>query len=163
MEKWSYPNVPVYVVHPKDGTGHSQTLHRNNLLPINPDIEQDKKDKPMAGVGNTTSLTLVQSVDSVPADAGSSGMVTPSTAGITPQGSPDQPAPLRCSTRTTQNQLPWRYWNFGLLAGTGLTGIWDAWVGLCICLPITFCLYTIFWGSTVEDTLYLHHDMSAKH
>ena len=106
-------------------------------------------DKPMAGVGNTTSLTPVPSVDSVPADAGSSGMITPSTAGSTPQGSPDQPAPLRCATRTTWNQLPWMYQNFGLLADTRPTGIWDAWVGLCISLHIVLCLYTIFCGSTV--------------
>ena len=89
VEKWSNPNVPVYVVHPRDGEGHSQTLHRNYLLPINSNIEQDEKDKPMAGVGNTTSLIPVPPVDSVPADAGLSGMVTPSAVGSTSQGSPD--------------------------------------------------------------------------
>ena len=103
----------------------------------------------MAGVHNTTSLTQLPPVDSVPADAGLSEMVTPSAAGSTPQGSQDQPVPLRHSTRTTWNQLPWRYQNFGLLADTGPTGIWDAWVGLCICLHIALCLYTVFWGSTV--------------
>ena len=45
--------------------------------------------KPMVEVGNTTSPTLVPSLDSVPADAGSSGMITPSTAGNTHQGSLD--------------------------------------------------------------------------
>ena len=109
---------------------------------------QGKIDKPVARVGNTTSQTPAPSVDSVPADARSSGMITPSTTGSTPQGSPDQPAPLRCSTRTTQNQLPWRYQNFGLLADTGLTSIWDAWVGLCVCLHIVLCQYTVFWAST---------------
>ena len=89
MEKWPYPDVPVYVVCLRDGEGCSQTLHRNYLLPINPNIEQDEKDKPVAGVGNTTSLTLAPPVDSVPADAGSSGMVTLSTASSTPQGSLD--------------------------------------------------------------------------
>ena len=29
VEKWPYPNIPVYVVHPRDGEGHSWTLHRN--------------------------------------------------------------------------------------------------------------------------------------
>ena len=163
VEKWPYPNVPVYVVCPRDGEGHSWTLHRNYLLPINLNIEQGERDKPMATVGKTTSPTPVPPVDSVPADAGSSGMITPSTAGSTTQGSPDQPASLRHGTRTTQNWLPWRYWNFGLLADTGLTGIWDAWVGLCICLHILFCLYTVFWGGTVKDALYLQHWMSAKH
>ena len=28
VEKWPYPNVPVYVVCPRDGEGCSQTLHR---------------------------------------------------------------------------------------------------------------------------------------
>ena len=75
VEKQPYPNVPVYVVCPRDGKGHSQTLHRNYLLPINPDIEQDEKDKPMAGVGNTTSPTPAPPVDSAPTDAGSSAII----------------------------------------------------------------------------------------
>ena len=149
VEKWLYPNVLVYVVCLRDGEGHSQTLHRNYLLPINSNIEQGKMDKPIAGVGNNTSMTQVPSVDSAPADAGSSGMTLPSTAGGAPHCSPDQPASLRHGTQTTQNWLPWRYQKFGFLADTGPTGIWDAWVGLCICLHIVFCLYTIFWGSTV--------------
>ena len=98
VDKQPYPNVPVYVVCPRDGEGCSQTL-----LPINSNIEQGKIDKPVAGVGNTTSLTAVSPEDSAPADAGSSWIITPNAAGSTPQGSPDQPAPLRCSTRTTQN------------------------------------------------------------
>ena len=88
VEKWPYPNMSVYVVHPRDGEGCSWILHRNYLLPINCNIEQGKNDKPMVGVGNI-SLTPVPSVDNVPADAGSSGMVTSSMAGSTPQGSPD--------------------------------------------------------------------------
>ena len=35
VERWSSPNLPVYVVCPRDGEGCSQTLHRNYLLPIN--------------------------------------------------------------------------------------------------------------------------------
>ena len=46
-------------------------------------------DKPVVGVGNNISTTPAPSVDNVPADAGSSGMVTSSMAGSTPQGSPD--------------------------------------------------------------------------
>ena len=84
-EKQPYPNVPIYVVCPRDGEGHRWTLHRNYLLTINPNMEQDEKEKPMAGVGNTTSLTPAPSVDSVPADAGLSGMVTLSAAGSTPR------------------------------------------------------------------------------
>ena len=123
VEKWPYPNVPIYVECPRNGEGHIWTLHRKYLLPINPNIEQDKKDKPVARVGNTTSLTPVPPVDSVPADAGLSGTVTPSTAGSTSQGSLTWPAPLRCGTRTTQNQLPWRYWNFSSQADTSSCGI----------------------------------------
>ena len=34
-----YPNLPVYVVHPIDGEGHSHTIHRNYLLPISNILE----------------------------------------------------------------------------------------------------------------------------
>ena len=101
VENWPYPNVPVYVVCPRDGEGHTWTLHRNYLLPINPNIWQGEKDAPIAGVENNKTSTPVPPVDSDPADAGPSGMVTPSTAGSTLQGSPDQPPPLRCSTQKT--------------------------------------------------------------
>ena len=57
VEKQPYPNVPVYVVHPTDGEGHSWTLHRNYLLPISPNLEQGEMDQPVAGVGNNTSPT----------------------------------------------------------------------------------------------------------
>ena len=85
MKKWPYPNVPIYVVCPRDGEGCSWTLHRNYLLPISTNIEQDEKDKPMATVRNTTSPTPVPPVHSASADAESSGMVKPSTAGSTTQ------------------------------------------------------------------------------
>ena len=149
VEKWPYPDVPVYVVCPRDGEGPSQTLHRNYLLPFNSNIEQGKMGEPMVGVGNNASPTPMPSVDSAPADMGSSGMVTSNMAGSTPRGSPDQPAPLRHSTQTTRNPLPWRYQNFGLVTDTGPTSIWDAWIGLCVSLHIVLCLYTVFWGITV--------------
>ena len=98
VEKQPYPDVPVYVVCPRDGEGHSWIPHRNYLLPINSNIGQDEKDAPMAGVENTNPSTPAPPVDSEPAEAGPSGMVTPSTAGNTPQGSPDQPVPLRHGT-----------------------------------------------------------------
>ena len=85
------------MVCPRDGEGHSQTLHRNYLLPINSKLGQGEKDAPMAGVENNIS-TPVPPVDSEPADARPSGTVTPSTAGNTPQGSLDAPAPPRCGT-----------------------------------------------------------------
>ena len=52
----------------------------------------------MAGVENNNTSTPVPPVGNKPADAGSSGMLTLSAAVNTPHGSPDQPAPLRCST-----------------------------------------------------------------
>ena len=141
---------------PQDGEGYSWTLHRNYLLPINSNIGQDEKDAPMAGVNTSTPAPPVASE---PADAGSSGMVTPSTAGNTPQGSLDQPAPLRCDTWKTQKWLPWRNQNFSLQAGTRPSDIWDAWTGL----HAISSLYNTFWGSTVWGTLYCYHQMSAKH
>ena len=49
VEKWPYPNVPIYVVHPRDGEGCSWS--RDYLLPINPNIEQDEKDNPWPDLG----------------------------------------------------------------------------------------------------------------
>ena len=126
VEKWPYPNIPVYVVCPRDGEGHSQTLHRNYLLPINSNMGQGEADESKERVENNTSLTPAPSADSILQD------------------SPDRPAPVRCSTRTTRNQLPWKYKKFGLLTDTRPTSIWDAGVDLCVCLFILTCLYTAF-------------------
>ena len=127
------------------GEGCSQTLHKNYLLPINSKVGQDEKDAPMAGIENTNPSTPAPPVDSEPADAGPSGMVTSSTAGSTPQDSLDQPASLRCGTWNTQNWLPWRYRNFSLQVNTRLPNVWDAWAGL----HAISSLYNAFWGSTV--------------
>ena len=89
VEKQPYPNVPVYVVCPRDGEGHSWTLHRNYLLPISPNLEQSELDKPVAGVENDTSPTPVPSVGDAPIEAEPSGTVTPSSMGSTPENSPD--------------------------------------------------------------------------
>ena len=130
VEKQPYPDLPVYLVHPRDREGHSQTLHRNYLLPINSNMGQDETDGSEDRVKNTTSLT--------PA---------PSVSGST-QSSPDQPAPVRHGIRTTRNQLPWRYRNFGLRVDTGPTSIWDVQVDLHVCLHILIWLYNTFkWGA----------------
>ena len=131
VEKWPYPNIPVYMVCPRDGEGCSQTLHRNYLLPINSNMGQDEADGSEERVKNNTSLTPVPSADS------------------SLQDSPDWPAPVIHGTWTTRNQLPWRYWNFGLSAGTRPTGIWDAWVDMCVCMLILACLYMAFWRGAV--------------
>ena len=83
VEKQPYPNVPVYVVCPRDGEGCSWTLCRNYLLPISPNLEQGEMDKPVAGVRNDTSLTPVPPVSDAPVTAKLSGMVTLSSAGST--------------------------------------------------------------------------------
>ena len=80
MEEWPYPNLPVYVVHPRDGEGHSQTLHRNYLLPINSNMEQGEAEGSKERIKNNISLTPVPSADN------------------SMQDSLDQPAPVRCST-----------------------------------------------------------------
>ena len=130
VEKWPYPNLTVYVVHPRDGEGHSKTLHRNYLLPINSNMGQDETDGSEERVKNNTSLTPVHSADN------------------SMQDSLDQPAPVRCCTWTTRNQLPWRYQNFGLSTDTSPTGIWDAQVDLHVCLHTLAWLYTTFrWGA----------------
>ena len=80
VEKQPYPNLLVYVVCPRDGEGHSQTLHRNYLLPINSNMGQDEADGSEERVEKNTSPTPVPSADN------------------NMQDSPDQPAPVRCST-----------------------------------------------------------------
>ena len=89
VEKLPYPNVPVYVVYPRDGNGCSQTLHRNYLLPISPNLEQSKMDKPVAGVASDTSPTSAPPVSDAPVGTEPSGMVTLSLADSTPENSPD--------------------------------------------------------------------------
>ena len=111
VEKQPYPKLLVYVVCPRDREGHSQTLHRSYLLPISPNLEQGEMDKPVVGVGNDTSPTPAPPVSDAPVGAETSGTVTSSSAGSTPENSPDWPAPLMHSTQTTRNQLPWRYWD----------------------------------------------------
>ena len=91
VEKQLYPNLLVYAVCPRDGEGCSQTLHRNYLLPISSNMEQDETDGSEDRVESNTSLTLVPSVSS------------------STQSSPDQPAPVRYGIQTTRGQLPWRY------------------------------------------------------
>ena len=130
MEKQPYPNLPVYVVCPRDWEGCSQTLHRNYLLPISSNMGQDETDGVEDRVKNNTSPT--------PA---------PSVSGST-QNSPDQPAPVRCGIQTTRGQLPWRYQNFRLMTDTESTSIQDAQVDLHACLHILAWLYNTFkWGA----------------
>ena len=151
MEKWPYPNLPVYVLCPRDGEGCSQTLHRNYLLPISSNIEQDKKDTPVAGGEHTNTSTPVPPVDSEPIDAGPSGMVSLSTSGNTcPRVVWIHLLHLDAAHEQPRTDSHGGTRNFGLLADTSLS--WHlGCFGWSVYLPghITSCLYTIFWGSTV--------------
>ena len=135
VEKWPYPNILVYVVCLRNGEGCSLTLHRNYLLLINSNMGQGKADESEERVKNNTSLTPVPSADSIWQD------------------SPDWPAPVRHSTQTTRNQLPWRYWNFGLSTGTRPTGIWNAWVDLCLFAHSSLFVHHFLERCSVEHTL----------
>ena len=59
------------------------------MLPISPNLEQGEMDKPVVGIGNDTSLTPAPPVGDAPVEAELSGMVTSSSAGSTPENSPD--------------------------------------------------------------------------
>ena len=153
VQKWPYPNVPVYVVCLRDGEGCSQTLHGNYLLPINSNIGQDKKEAPIAGVEKIIPATLAPPVDSEPADAGLSGMVMSSTAGNTPHGSSDQPAPLRSGTQKNPELTPMEVLEFWFVSRYQA-----AW---CLgCMGWYSChIKSVqhFLGKYSVNTLYLYH------
>ena len=69
VKKWPYPNIPVYGVCPRDGEGHSWTLHMNYLLPINSNMGQGEVDESEERVENNTSLTPAPSADSILQDS----------------------------------------------------------------------------------------------
>ena len=122
----------------------------------------DVKDTPVAGVEHTNTSAPVPSVDSAPADTEPYGTATSDTIGNTSHGSPNQPAPLRSGTLTTQNQLPWRYQNFGLLADK------STWHLGCMSWSVHLTSFHIpsvhcFCGKYGVNTSYLLHPMSAKH
>ena len=118
VEGWPHPNVPVYVVCPRDGEACSWTLHRNYLLPIGPNIEQAMDDTPVASIEQVRVSTPVTSVDSEPANSEPSGMAISDTTGNTSQGSHNQPAPPRCSRHATQiPSMLSLWWIFGCGSG----------------------------------------------
>ena len=66
----------------------------------------------------------------------------------------DTPVPLRQSLRMMRSQPPWRYQNFTLLQNDILSGAFNIWVGLCICLHIISCMHVTLQGVPCEDTLF---------
>ena len=172
VEWWPYPNLPVYMVCPRDGEGYSQTLHRNYLLPISNNLEQVGDENSVAGVEPIDKPTPVPPVDSgLPANrltkrwpenlpnlppqqhkpfdleptvSAASGMMSDGS-----QAGQNQPAPLRQSACTMRNQLPWRYQNFTLQQNNTTHGAFDVWDGLHTCLHLMVGLYNTSWKSTV--------------
>ena len=56
VEQQPYPNLPIYVVHPIDGGGHSHTLYRKH---INNSLEQKEGENPVGGDGSCDEPTPV--------------------------------------------------------------------------------------------------------
>ena len=56
-------NLPVYMVHTRDGEGQSWTLHRNYLLPISNNLEQVEDENSVAGVEPLDKPTPVPPAD----------------------------------------------------------------------------------------------------
>ena len=65
VEKQSYPNLPVYVVHLIDREGCSQTLQRNYLFSISNNLEQVECENQVEEVGPIDEPTLVPPADNV--------------------------------------------------------------------------------------------------
>ena len=63
VEWQPYPNLPVYVVCPRDGEGCSRTLHRNYLLPISDNLEQVEDENSVVGVEPIDKPTPVPPAD----------------------------------------------------------------------------------------------------
>ena len=57
VEQQPYLNLPVYMVCPIDGEGHSHTLQRNYLLPISNNLEQGEWENSVGGDGHSDKLT----------------------------------------------------------------------------------------------------------
>ena len=115
---WKDGPIPMYLsmwYAPGMGRGAARAYIETIFLPISPNLEQAEDDAPVAGIEHTRTSAPTPSVDSEPTDSEPSRMAASDTMGDTPQGSLDQPAPLRCGTHATQNQLPLRYHNFALL------------------------------------------------
>ena len=125
VEWQPYPNLPVYVVYPIDGEGHSHTLHRNYLLPFSNNLEQEEGENAM-GWGCSNEPTPVPHVeDALPVDwptkiwpegiptspSKQCKLVDPGSTRLTSSDSKDEglqadydmPVPLRQNSRTMRN------------------------------------------------------------
>ena len=118
MGEWqSYPNLPVYLVHPIDREGCSHTLHRNCPLPICNNLEQEEGQNAM-GRGSSNEPTPVPHAEDAlpvnqltksqpmgipnsptkqhkPVNPESTGLTSPDSADEGLQADDDTPVPLR--------------------------------------------------------------------
>ena len=70
MEQQPYPNLPVYVVYPRDVEGLSWTLHRNYLLHISNNLKWVGDEYSVAGAEPIDKPTPVPPTDSELLDDG---------------------------------------------------------------------------------------------
>ena len=171
MEWQPYLNLPIYVVHPIDGEECSCSLHRNYMLPISNNLEQEAGDHSVRRDGPSDKPTPVPHENDVlpvycptksqpkgmlnspsehcklfdPGSAGSTSM-DPTDEGL--QANNDASIPPRQSLRT-RNQPLWSYWNFALQQNDILPDAFNIWLGLCMFLHIISCVHMVFVGNTV--------------
>ena len=145
------------------GRGHSQTLHRNYLLPISNNLGQVEDENSVVGVelidkitpchlqimGGPESLPNSLPKKHKPVNTESTGSASPDPVNDGSQAGQDQPAPLRQSTCMTRNQLPWRYQNFTPQWNNTSPSAFDVWDGLHTCLHLMVGLYNAFGKSIV--------------
>ena len=87
MERWPYPNVPVYVVCPRMGRDAARPCIGTICYLSVPNWKKLEKDTPMTRVEHTRASAPVPHVDSEPADVEPSGMAMSDTTGNTSQDS----------------------------------------------------------------------------
>ena len=173
MVEWQpYPNLPVYLVCPIDGEGHSHTLHRNYLLPFSSNLKQKEWTNSVGGEGPSDGPALISHMsDALPVDwlTGShlesalnllseqdepvisemTGLTStdPTDRGL--QDASDEPILLRQSSISARNQLLSRYQNFALQQNNNFSGVSDICAGLWVCIQIISIVYIILCGNTV--------------
>ena len=171
-----YPNLPVYVVCPRDGEGHSQILHRNYLLSISNNLGQAEDENSVEGVGPKDEPTpapqayrellsdglnksQLESLPNLPLNQHESvnpeltGLAAPDLASEGSQAGQGHPATLRWRTFMKRNQLPWRYQNFTLQWNNTTCSTFNMWDDLHTCLHCMVGLYSAFGRVQCEDTL----------
>ena len=171
VEWQPYPNLPVYVACPIEIRECSDTLHRNYLLPINNNLEQEESENSVGADGSRAEITPVpHENDALPVNHltksklegipnSPSKQHKPFDPGLTNtdptergfQADKDAPVPPRQSLRTTKNQPPWKYQNFALQQNAILPSAFNIRVGLCICLHLISCIHMVFMGNAVQE------------